>query len=125
MTIKTYRITTAILALLCVVLGVSLFLVKFRADRFRMDVRYSRDFANGIKTDCDFALKRSVQECIYSLQKHQLSHDSIEIVLADYVEEERKRCVKDVINHLRNLTGKDFSDAPEGWIKRTEQITSA
>ncbi len=87
--------------------------------RLRAEINHARDIVSGFHALRDLVTKHGVTETADALYSLQLPPGTIapKQGVADLVERERSRVVADLIEYLRNETGKDMGDAPGPWIK--------
>lgn len=80
--------------------------------------RQAHDIIRIFERNRDWALKQDVTnavERLYKLQGPELPFPTNHPA-ANFIEQERRRAVRDVIAYLRHKTGQNLGDEPEPWI---------
>jgi hypothetical protein len=102
--------------------GVAILLLlraQFELNTVKSDIRFARDLSETFYSYRDQALKGDVSEGIFYLRKLEVPRgaEPFQNVVADFVERERLRAVKDIIAYLRVRTSKDLGETSDAWIK--------
>ena len=119
MSTTRYRYLCLALGVLSLVLLVCLLASVGRSNQYRANVRFAHDIVWSFQADRDLALKAEVPEAVGYLEKLHFPErqpSPFSGSLSNYVEEERRRVVRDVMVYLRTKTGKDLGNKPEPWI---------
>jgi hypothetical protein len=120
MSVAQYKFMSAALAILSLVLLVLWLVTLGQKNRHRADVRYAHDIVGGFQGWRDLALKAEPAGATGYLEQLAFPEGQpspFSGSLSYFVETQRRRAVKDVIDYLRAKTGKDLGDKPEAWIK--------
>lgn len=114
-----FRYLFLALGVLSLVVLICLFISIGRSNRYRADVKYAHDIVWSFQADRDLALKAEVPEAVRYLEKLHFPEGKpspFSGSLSNYVEEQRRIAVRDVITCLRAKTGKELGNTPEAWI---------
>jgi hypothetical protein len=91
----------------------------------RSDLRYACDLISGFEAQRDLGVKSAPADCAYYLAALQTSGKSpFTEPLAQLVETERKRAIRDIISHVRSVTGADYGQDLQKWIGFLESTNS-
>jgi len=85
----------------------------------RAELRRAQDLAWNYATIREEALGKNAIHAVACLERLRLPPNSVAFSGsgAVFVEHERQRSVRDIIQYLRAKTGRDFGDEPEKWIE--------
>ncbi len=115
-----YKVLLFVLAATSAVMLVLFLYTQLELSNTRHNVQWAHDVVWTFQSDRDLALKAEVSEAVDYLDKLHFPEGKpspFSGSLSNYVEEQRRRAVRDIVVYLRAKTGKDLGMKPEAWIK--------